>query len=117
MASNAISSPFLVLPDEVPNPLPTPKFQLGQRVYWKALSNPDFGHILGVVWATEASVKAIGYHYAVLLDPTSPSSTFTQLDWAFEDDLAAMPVHPPFVFYLELIHPLQVDVSYGNPSL
>ncbi|MBL1179081.1 hypothetical protein [Pantanalinema sp. GBBB05] len=97
MASNAISIPFLVLPDEVPNTLPAPKFQIGQQVYWQALSDPDFGHILGVIWATEASTKAIGFHYSVLLDTASPSSAFIQLDWAFEDDLAVMPLHPPLI--------------------
>lgn len=89
--------PSIALPQPPPFYLPAPKFQIGQRVYWKALSNPDFGHIVGVVWATEASVRAIGYHYSVLLEPDSPSSSFIQLDWAFEDDLAAMTAHPPLV--------------------
>jgi hypothetical protein len=77
--------------------LPAPRFQIGQWVYWKALKDPDFGHIVGLVWADEGSTKAIGYHYAVLLDKAAFSSAFIDLDWAFEDDLAVMPVHNPLV--------------------
>ena len=42
--------------------LPAARFQIGTWVFWKALKDPDFGHIVGLVWATEGSTKAIGYH-------------------------------------------------------
>ena len=89
--------PAIALPPPPPLYLPQPKFQIGQWVYWKKLKNPDYGHIVGLVWAAEGSTQAIGYHYSVLLDRGSFSKAFIELDWAFEDDLAVMPVLSPIV--------------------
>ena len=89
--------PAIALPQPPPLYLPLPRFQIGTWVYWKALKDSDFGHIVGLVWATEGSTQAIGYHYSVLLDKASFSRAFIELDWAFEDDLAVMPVHSPMV--------------------
>lgn len=88
MASNAISIPSIVLPDEVPDALPEPKFQLGQRVRWNCVPSQDFGRILGIIFASEGSVRATGYHYAIALDESSPSfADGITSDWGFEDDL------------------------------
>jgi hypothetical protein len=96
MNNNPLLLPTIVLPQTAPLDLPVPKFQIGQRVYWKAVKDPDFGRIVGVVWATEGSVKAIGYHYAIQLDPTSPSiADGITSDWAFEADLALLPPSHP----------------------
>ncbi len=95
--SDPLLLPSIALPQPPPLYLPAPKFQIGQWVYWKALKDADFGHIVGLVWAAEGSVKAFGYHYSVLLDKASFSRSFIDLDWAFEDDLAVMPVHNPLV--------------------
>jgi hypothetical protein len=85
LSSIALPQPSLVY-------LPAPKFQIGQRVYWKAIADPDFGRIVGVVWATEGSVQALGYHYAIQLDPASPSiADGITSDWAFEADLDLLP--------------------------
>jgi hypothetical protein len=91
MNKNPLLLPSIALPQPPALYLPAPRFQIGQWVYWKALKDPDFGYIVGLVWAVEGSTKAIGYHYAVLLDKASFSSAFIDLDWAFEDDLAIMP--------------------------
>jgi len=73
--------PAIALPQPPSLYLPAPRFQIGQWVYWKALKDPDFGYIVGLVWAAEGSTKAIGYHYAVLLDKAAFSSAFIDLDF------------------------------------
>lgn len=86
--SNPLTLPLIALPNPLPLHFPTPTFQLGDWVYWKHFQH-DFGHIAGVCWAAESSVKMVGFHYAVLLDPTSPSKDLgIDLDFAFQDDLA-----------------------------
>lgn len=76
------------LPDELPEDLPPPKFQLGQHVRWCCVPSQDFGRIVGIVYGSEASVKAEGYHYAITLDESSPSfCDGITSDWGFEDDL------------------------------
>lgn len=88
MANNSISIPSVVLPDEVPDALPEPKFQLGQHVRWNYVPSQDFGRILGIIFASEGSVRATGYHYAIALDAASPSYSDGILsDWGFEEDL------------------------------
>ncbi|HEY9630504.1 MAG TPA: hypothetical protein V6C84_24680 [Coleofasciculaceae cyanobacterium] len=87
MSSNPV---FLTstLPDVLPQNLPTTKFQIGQYVRWAYVSSHDFGRIAGIVWASEASIQAIGYHYAIQLDPSSHSYANGILtDWAFEEDI------------------------------
>ncbi|MBD2077255.1 hypothetical protein H6F86_25930 [Phormidium sp. FACHB-592] len=85
-----LTLPSIALPKPPPLYFPTPTFQIGDWVYWKHFCL-DFGHITGVCWATEGSVKMTGFHYLVLLDPTSPSKHLgVDLDFAFQDDLALM---------------------------
>ena len=48
----------------------------------------DFGRILGIIFTSEGSVRATGYHYAIALDPSSLSYGDGILsDWGFEEDL------------------------------
>ena len=83
--------PPVLLPEQTPDPLPTPKFQLGQQVQWANVPAHDFGCIIGLVWAAAASTQASGYHYAVQLDTASSSKQFgIDADWGFEDDLALL---------------------------
>ncbi len=80
--------PPITLPNALPACLPEPKFQIGSVVSWTYVSNPDFGCVVGIVYTSEASTKAIGFHYAVLLDINSPSRSYGVLfDWGFEQDL------------------------------
>jgi hypothetical protein len=52
--------------------------------------------VVGYVFASSASVQAIGYHYLLLLDPESHSRKELGIlcDWLFEED--ALIVTPPF---------------------
>jgi hypothetical protein len=89
MQNKQRSIPPVVLAERALESLPTPKFQLGQSVKWNCVPTADFGQIIGVVFASEASICAIGFHYAIALDSTSPSfANGITSDWAFEDDLA-----------------------------
>ena len=84
-----ISIPLVTLPDLPPETLPEPRFQLGQPVQWSCVPSRDFGRIIGIVFGTEGSVQATGYHYEIALDPSSPSfADGITTDWGFEDDLA-----------------------------
>ncbi|HEY9629082.1 MAG TPA: hypothetical protein V6C84_17405 [Coleofasciculaceae cyanobacterium] len=86
--SDSISIPPVSLPEQVPDTLPELKFQLGQKVRWSYVPSQDFGRVLGVIYGSEGSVRALGYHYAIALDTTSPSYANGILtDWAFEEDL------------------------------
>jgi len=83
-----LSIPPVNLPEQIPQPLPTPKFQLGQTVKWACVPTSDHGRILGMIFASEGSVRATGYHYAIALEESSPSfSDGIRSDWGFEDDL------------------------------
>ncbi len=95
MPDPLLCPPSIALPQPPLLYLPLQKFQLGDWVYWK--NGHDLGHITGVCWATESSVKAVGFHYLVLLDPTSPSKQIgIDLDFAFQDDLAlVIPTRSP----------------------
>jgi len=72
-----------VLPDR----LTLPKFQLGQTVQWINVSTGGFGTIIGLVYASSASVVGNGYHYLILLNRSSPSGSDCIADWAFEEDI------------------------------
>ncbi len=83
-----LSIPPVTMPEQIPQPLPTPKFQLGQAVRWACVPTSDFGRVVGVVFGSEGSVKALGFHYAIALDESSPSfADGITSDWGFEDDL------------------------------
>lgn len=92
MNDRSLDFPPVILSGSMPEPLPTPKFQIGQQICWANVPAHDFGCIIGFVWATAASTQANGYHYAVQLDAASPSQQFgIDADWGFEDDLALLP--------------------------
>lgn len=83
-----LSIPSVVLPKQIPQSLPSPKFQLGQTVKWACVPTIDFGHVVGVVFGSEGSVREIGFHYAIVLNQASPSFADGILsDWGFESDL------------------------------
>jgi|GEM_PF-5044926 len=65
----------------------TPRFQLGQRVYWAKVPSRDFGQVVGMMQGAGPSCTIWGYHYLVHLDPRSPSYAECQRDWAYEGDL------------------------------
>jgi hypothetical protein len=96
MQNQDLFLPPVALPEFLPKPLPAPKFEIGQNVVWAHVPSRDFGCIVGAVWATQASTQAVGYHYAVQLDPASPSAAEgITSDWAFEDDLELLPTPQP----------------------
>lgn len=88
MSNRSLYFPPVVVPEQMPSPLPTPKFQIGQQVQWAYVSTKDFGTIMGMAYSAEASTQGLGYHYAIQLSPFSSSylDGITS-DWAFEDDI------------------------------
>lgn len=92
MSPNLLISP-IALPEPFPQGLPAPKFQLGQKVVWSQVPTHGFGEIIGIIFASSISVRATGYHYAVRLDPSSPSRADQLADWAFEEDLELLKTH------------------------
>lgn len=83
-----LSIPPVTMPEQIPQPLPVPRFQLGQTVKWACVPTSDFGRVVGVIFGSEGSVKALGFHYAIALDESSPSfADGITSDWGFEDDL------------------------------
>ncbi len=72
---------------DLPEYFMLPKFQVGQTVQWALVPTQGFGKIIGFVYATGVSVEAVGYHYLIALDETSPSHVDGVADWAFEADL------------------------------
>jgi hypothetical protein len=85
--------PPVVLPNALPNNLPQPRFHLGDLVYWRSVPNPDFGRVLGVMYAHEGAHEVTGLHYLILLDPESPSRSICLHDFAYEEDLEPLE-HP-----------------------
>lgn len=93
-AANLLAQmPPVVLPNETPENLPKPGFQLGEAVCWREVPNSDFGRIIGVLYTHEAAHQAIGLHYLILLDASSPSRGICTHDFAFEDDLERLEPH------------------------
>jgi hypothetical protein len=91
-----LSIPPVVLPNQIPHPLPLPKFQLGQAVKWACVPTGDRGRIVGVVFGSEGSIRALGFHYAISLDESSPScADGITSDWGFEDDLELVSLDEP----------------------
>ena len=90
-----LSIPPVVLSEQIPKPLPIPRFQLGQAVKWACVPTGDFGRVVGIVFGSEGSIRAEGYHYAIALDASSPSvMDGITSDWGFEDDLALITPNP-----------------------
>ncbi|MCY7274865.1 MAG: hypothetical protein LH702_14335 [Phormidesmis sp. CAN_BIN44] len=85
----------VVLSEQIPKPLPIPKFQLGQAVKWACVPTGDYGQVVGIVFGSEGSIRALGFHYEIALDASSPSyiDGITS-DWGFEDDLALVALNP-----------------------
>lgn len=77
---------------DLPECFMMPKFQVGQTVQWALVPTHGFGKIIGFVYATGVSVEAVGYHYLVTLDDTSPSRADGLADWAFGADLQLITV-------------------------
>ena len=95
MPNQSLYFPPVVLPPQMPDPLPTPKFQIGQLVQWAHISTKDFGTIMGIAYSSEASIQGLGYHYAIQISPSSPSYTDGITgDWGFEDDLELVNLNP-----------------------
>ncbi len=91
MSESSLQIPPVALPEVVPIPLPRPKFQLGDSVFWSQVPDGDFGRIIGIIYTHEASVQATGFHYLVLLESHSPSHAIVSCDFAFEEDLQPLP--------------------------
>ena len=78
----------------LPNPLPPPRFRVGQTVIWSKVDPHDYGTIIGSTWTTETTCQAIGWHYQIRLHPNSPSYSFCQEDWAYEADIETFEQQP-----------------------
>lgn len=87
MSKSPAEMPPFDLPEDIPQVLPEQKFQLGNKVRWTNVPNPDFGRILGVIYTESASCIVTGLHYLILLDSQSPSRLITAYDFAFEEDI------------------------------
>ena len=86
-----LSIPPVVLSEQIPKPLPIPRFQLGQAVKWACVPTGDYGRVVGIVFGSEGSIRAEGYQYAIALDASSPSCMDgITSDWGFEDDLESV---------------------------
>lgn len=68
----------------------SPRFNVGDRVYWFRVPTQDFGVVVERFYGTEGSVQALGWHYTIQLDPNSPSFAHCKTDDGFEADLALM---------------------------
>ena len=55
-----LSIPPVTMPEQIPQPLPAPRFQLGQAVRWACVPTSDFGRVVGVVFGSEGSVRELG---------------------------------------------------------
>ncbi|MGI0486385.1 hypothetical protein ACN4EK_13175 [Pantanalinema rosaneae CENA516] len=55
------------------------------------IQHQDSGKVIGIFWASESSVVATGFHYAVMLDYSHDSQSSVFIDWAFEQDLEFIP--------------------------
>lgn len=75
------------LPKNFPQDLPTPKFQIGDRVLWKPFPTSDFGTIIGLQYAPALHLQIWAWKYAVWLDQNSPSHSWTTSDMAWESNL------------------------------
>lgn len=88
MTNRSLYFPPVVVPEQMPSPLPPPKFQIGQQVQWAYVEAKDFGTIVGMTYSSEASTQGLGYHYAIQLASTSSSfADGITSDWAFEEDI------------------------------
>ena len=97
-----LSISHVVLSEQIPKPLPMPRFQLGQAVKWACVPTGDYGRVVGIVFGSEGSIRAEGYHYAIALDASSPSCIDgITSDWGFEDDLALVTPNPTAGDHLE----------------
>ncbi len=75
------------LPDDFLVRMPSPKFQLGDRVRFVPIPSNDFGIITGLQFAPAEHLEDWTWRYVVWLDDQSPSRAWTCSDLAWEDDL------------------------------
>jgi hypothetical protein len=69
---------------------PPPKFRVGDLVCWFRVPTQDFGIVVEQFYGMEGSVRELGWHYRIQLDPDSPSFDYCKTDYGFEEDLALM---------------------------
>ena len=88
---------FIQAPDEFPENIQLPKYEIGDRCCWIPMNTSDWGTIVGQVLAPVKPDQSTTSHwvwlYLVLLDLDSPSRRWVTTDWAEEDDLERK--HPP----------------------
>ncbi|MEH2219390.1 MAG: hypothetical protein V7K72_20155 [Nostoc sp.] len=82
--------PPVAMPEVIPSELPQQRFHLGEWVRWFQVPNGDYGRVIGVIYAQQASFIATGLNYLVLLDERSPSREICTCDFAFEDDIESL---------------------------
>jgi len=78
----------------LPNPLPLPRYSIGDRCRWIPMSTTDWGTVVGTVVLPE--VRPDGpvvwsWVYLILLDPNSPSRQWVAADWAEASELERLP--------------------------
>jgi hypothetical protein len=96
-----LSTPLDVLPADFPEHLPTPTFQIGERVQWQPRPTLDFGIITGLQYAPAAHLRTWAWKYTVWLDDHSPSCRWVRTDTAWEPDLEPLTAAPPLHVTLE----------------
>lgn len=75
------------LPVDFPANLPTPRFQIGDRVRWHPIPAEDFGTIVGLIYAPAPNHSTWHWQYTVWLDADSPSRGWVSSEIAWEPDL------------------------------
>ncbi|WP_179228650.1 hypothetical protein [Leptolyngbya ohadii] len=75
------------LPGNFPGSLPTPRFQIGDRVRWHPIPAEDFGVIVGLNYAPAPHLTEWHWQYLVWLDADSPSRAWMNSEVAWEADL------------------------------
>lgn len=78
------------LPRDFPDSLPTPRFQIGDRVRWQPIPTEDFGTIVGLSCAPAPNLPSWHWQYIVWLDANSPSRGWVTSEIAWESDLEAI---------------------------
>ena len=80
--------PPFALPKGIPEALRPTKFSIRQHVVWADVDAHDHGIVIGMIWTTESTCQTPPtWHYLIKLDPSSPSYSFCQQDWACEEAL------------------------------
>ncbi len=90
------SIPLDDLPKDFPHHIPTPRFQLGDRVQWQPQPTQDFGTVTGIQYVPAPHLQTWAWKYIIWLDRHSPSRLWILTDTAWETDLEVLPAtaHP-----------------------